>query len=305
MKTEKAFSPKDRPPPCGPRLRLSYLYGGEVLYQQGEALEPRVLTDYELVYVITGNVSYTIDRKQHHVPPGAVILGRPGGNEHYRWDPARRTRHAFFHFGIEELPIDWPALDAWPRVREHPAPVVISLFRHVLRHVYEHSDWPAIAPSERDCLLVETLIDAFFETHVDEETSFERGRPEPVRRALKWMRQRIDDAPWQHFALDDIAAAAGCTPKHLCRVFRTSVGHSPARTGTLLRLQLAIALLARTNLSIKEIASRCGFENPLYFSRRFRQMFGLPPSAVRTNLARGIPPPAGPLPVDITPRLHW
>lgn len=287
------------------RLKLSYLYGGEVVYQAGEALKLRLLTDYEFVYLVSGDASYTAGSETYAVSAGGMILGRADGMEEYRWDTTKPTRHAYFHFAVDELPDDWPAPDTWPRVSEEPDPFAVSLFWHILRHIYEHSDWPATAPGERDCLLVETLVDTFLESHDETFRSFERDRPEPVRRALKWMRQRIDDDPRQKFSLDDIAKAAGCTPKHLCRVFAASVGHSPAHTGTLLRLQLATTLLTRSNLSVKEVALKCGFEDPLYFSRCFKKTFGRPPSTIRADLAKGVPPPAVPLPVDITPRIRW
>ena len=70
--------------PRGSRLRLGYLYGGEVLYRAGEDLLPRLLDDFEFVYLISGEVSYTVDGVTHRASPGAMILGRPGGNEHYR-----------------------------------------------------------------------------------------------------------------------------------------------------------------------------------------------------------------------------
>jgi transcriptional regulator GlxA family with amidase domain len=119
------------------------------------------------------------------------------------------------------------------------------------------------------------------------------------------MRQQIDDDPARQFSLEEIAAAAGCTDKHLCRIFRQSIGHTPVKVGKLLRLQLSLALLARTNLSIKEVAMRCGFEDPLYFSRCFSQSFKRPPSTIRKDLSKGVPPPPDPLPIDITPRLSW
>ncbi|WP_419194527.1 helix-turn-helix domain-containing protein [Novipirellula herctigrandis] len=287
------------------RLKLSYLYGGEVLYQPGEALKTRLLTDYEFVYLINGDISYGVGNETYLVPAGGMILGRPGCMEKYRWDTTQRTRHAYCHFAIQEIPNDWPAPKDWPFVSEAPDQLAVSLFLHIMRRIYDHSDWPATAPGKRDCLLVETLIDTFLKPHDEEYRSFERDRPEPVRRALKWLRQRIDDDPRQEFSLADIAKAAGCTPKHLCRVFATSVGYSPAQTGSLLRLQLATTLLTRSNLSVKEIANKCGFADPLYFSRRYKETFGRPPSAVRSDLAKGIPPPAAPLPIDITPRVRW
>jgi AraC family transcriptional regulator of adaptative response / DNA-3-methyladenine glycosylase II len=289
----------------GDRLKLDYLYGGEILCQSGEVLKPRLLKDFELVYIIMGSVSYTANDEIFLVPPGGMILGRSGTLETYRWDTTQTTRHAYFHFSINTLPADWPEPDQWLRVRTTPAPITVSLFRHVMQHIYEHSDWPAIAPGNRDCLLLETLVDTFFETHTEEEKTFEPERPEPVRRALKWMRQQIDDNPARHFYLDEIATAAGCTGKHLCRIFRQSIGHTPVQVGKLLRLQLSLALLARTNLSIKEVAMRCGFENSLYFSRCFNDTFKRPPSAIRKELCKGMPLPPDPLPIDVTPRLSW
>jgi len=287
------------------RLELGYLYGGEVVYRKGESLEQRKLTDYEFTYIINGDISYTVNGNKHAVTQGSMILGRPGSIEKYDWDKHKPTRHAFFHFSIEQLPTDWTAADNWPRICEKPSPLVVGLFRHILQHIYKQNTGPAVKPGTRDCIMVELLIDTFLDSREEYLRSFERGRPEPVRKALKWMRQTIDDNPAQQFRLKDIAEAAGCTPKHLCRIFSKSIGYAPAYTGTLMRLQLATVLLTRSNLSIKEIATRCGFENPLYFSRCFSKTFGRSPSSIRTDLAQGIPPPLPPLPIDITPRVCW
>ncbi len=43
----------------------------------------------------------------------------------------------------------------------------------------------------------------------------------------------------------------------------------------------ALELLRSTTLSIKEIAPRCGFSDPQYFSRAFRNIFGQPPGEWR------------------------
>ena len=77
------------------------------------------------------------------------------------------------------------------------------------------------------------------------------------------------------------------------------------RTYNLMRLQLSLALLARTNLSIKQIADRCGYDNQFYFSRCFTKAFSRSPRQVRQDMSRGVPPPPSPLPVDMTPRVYW
>jgi Bacterial regulatory helix-turn-helix proteins, AraC family len=49
-------------------------------------------------------------------------------------------------------------------------------------------------------------------------------------------------------------------------------------------------MLARSNLTITEVAGACGFADPLYFSRRFRAAHGIAPSAYRDNGAAAVPP---------------
>jgi len=290
----------------GARLELAWLHGGEVINPPGEKLGPRMLRDFELVYVIEGWITYESDSKSHAVPPGGFILGRPGCHETYHWDPQIPTRHAFFHFGIDAVPSDWPSPEQWPPIRTALSPVCVHLFRHILQQIYEHTDWPSARPGPSVCRPVETLIDTFIANQRDELASFERDRPEPVRRTLMLMRHLVEEHPGWRLTLCDAAASAHVTEKHLCRLFSEHIGYSPIKTFSLLKLHTARPLLAHTNLTIKEIAERCGFENPLYFSRCFSKAFGCSPQAYREMLRIGKAPLAGyPLPVDVMPRIRW
>ena len=269
-------------------------------------LGPRVLSDFELVYVIDGQITYSSDGTTHTIPPGGFILGRPGAHETYEWDPQVPTRHAYFHFGIERYPSDWAPPEEWPRARVALAPVCVNLFRHILQHIYEHDNWPVVRPEPTDCRLVEGLMDLFIEDRYAETVSFDRDRPEPVRQALVLMRRVVEEDPLRALSLPEVATHAHVTEKHLCRLFSQSLNHSPMQTFTLLKLQSSLPLLIRTNLSIKEVAMRCGFENPFYFSRRFSHTFGYSPKKFRDQLRRGrsLPIPST-LPPDIMPRNRW
>jgi len=287
------------------RLQLGYLYGGAVQYQAGERLGPRVLSDHEFVLILEGNVTYQAERREYAAPPGTIILARPGLHEAYTWDKRGRTRHAFFHFGLDQVPADWPDAALWPVVRTQPDPVLPALFRHVMRRIYQHPNWPACAPGTDDCQVVETLMRLFLEEIATAESEFEHGRPAPVSRAIRYMREVIDEDPTRPVSLRQFSRVAGVNQKHLCRLFQHSLGHAPMQTHRLLRLQLALALLTRSNLSVKQISHRCGFDDPAYFSRCFRNVFRRSPRAVRHRVMQGLTPPPNPLPVDITPRLAW
>lgn len=58
----------------------------------------------------------------------------------------------------------------------------------------------------------------------------------------------------------------------------------------LIRLERARELLEATTLSIKEVMAEAGFNDKSYFTRKFEQAFGVPPSLYRSrfNIAIGI-----------------
>ncbi|MFM8656177.1 MAG: helix-turn-helix domain-containing protein [Chthoniobacterales bacterium] len=270
-------------PTATAHLRLRYLYGTVVAYRQGDELAPRVLEDYEIVLMLEGTASYRADGKMHKVPPGGIILARPGFREKYTWDVHRRTRHAYLHF-------------------DFAAPMM----KHLLGRVASRKGggWPSLRAGPAEEAFLAVLLRVLVEPH--------RGAgllgpelPEQVQAGLAAMRGVLETDPCRPVSLDELAARASVTGKHLCRLFRASLGHPPLATFRLLKLQLAMALLGRSDLSVKEIAVRCGFDNPLYFTRIFSRVYGAPPTAVRTRLRRGQAPPRNPLPPEITPRVHW
>jgi len=293
-------------PKKGAHLELAYLHGGEVLFRPGESLQPRVLSDFELVYIIEGQVDYTAGGITYTVAAGGFIFGRPGVHETYWWDAGIALRHAYFHFGIEYYPSVWPDPANWSPVRSGLSPVCSSLFLHILQHIYEHPEWPAVRPRPKDCHLVEVLIDTMLENHQLELTSFERDRPEPVRHALMCMRKQIEENPRHVMTLAEAAQWAKVSEKHLCRLFTLSVGTSPVQTYLLLKLINACPLLIRSGLSVSEIADRCGFDNPAYFSRRFSQVYGCSPTVFREQVRSGkMIPKNNFLPADLVPRRCW
>lgn len=292
-------------PPRSARLELAYLYGGIAVYRAGESLAPRRLTDHELVVIQEGSARYRADGREYRLRPGSAVLARPGFHESYEWDRRVRTRHAYVHFGIETLPRDWSAPERWPVVRESVAPAVVALLDEILARANWHPDWPSRRPPRADTRLVEALITLVLDPGLHTVDRVGLERPEPVQRALKWMREILDETPDREVTLVDLAQAGAVSTKHLCRIFGSSLGHAPMETYRLLRLQLAVALLARSNLRVQEIAQRCGFRDALYFSRCFAAAFGISPRATRERLRTGRPPPANPLPADLMPRLHW
>ena len=82
-----------------------------------------------------------------------------------------------------------------------------------------------------------------------------------------------------NYKLDEVLAAMPYCSDYLCRVFRKELGLTPHKYLTDLRLKSAASMLHSdySASSVSEIALLCGFRNPLYFSRLFKQKYGVSP----------------------------
>ena len=78
-----------------------------------------------------------------------------------------------------------------------------------------------------------------------------------------------------------LAREAGFSPAQFRRVFHDWAKMSPHEFLQRERLELASKLLESTNLSVEEIARRCGFSNASTFARTFRAFANFSPAAYR------------------------
>lgn len=81
----------------------------------------------------------------------------------------------------------------------------------------------------------------------------------------------------------DVANYLGISRNYLTDLFRVTVGISPRAYLNNVRLLKSAQLLADTRLPIQDIAELTGYENPLSFSRAFKNAFGVSPSQYREN----------------------
>ncbi len=98
-------------------------------------------------------------------------------------------------------------------------------------------------------------------------------------------------------SVDSLAQGVNLSSSRFAHLFREETGQSPIRYVEHVRLEQAQLLLLRTDLQVKEIAARVGFEDPYYFSARFRRHFGRPPTAWRNAPALAAPAEDGATPV--------
>jgi len=84
--------------------------------------------------------------------------------------------------------------------------------------------------------------------------------------------------------VDDIAKTVFISQYHFSRIFKKYTRYSPYQYLIHVRLQHAIGLMYRKELSITEISFQSGFSSIDYFSTAFTKKFKLSPSGFRKTL---------------------
>lgn len=100
---------------------------------------------------------------------------------------------------------------------------------------------------------------------------------------LRRVRDRMDRDFAQPLNVTQLAREAGLSPGHLSRRFRAAYGESPYAYVMTRRIERAMTLLRRGDMSVTEVAFAVGCASLGTFSTRFRELVGCSPGAYRAN----------------------
>jgi AraC-like DNA-binding protein len=103
---------------------------------------------------------------------------------------------------------------------------------------------------------------------------------------LRRVRDRIDREYAQPLDVEALARGAYMSAGHLSRQFRLAYGESPYSYLMTRRIERAMALLRRGDLSVTEVCFAVGCSSLGTFSTRFTELVGVPPSVYRRQAAR-------------------
>jgi AraC-like DNA-binding protein len=102
---------------------------------------------------------------------------------------------------------------------------------------------------------------------------------------LRRIRDRIDREYARPLDVEALARDAHMSAGHLSRQFKTAYGESPYSYLMTRRIERAMALLRRGDLSVTEVCFAVGCSSLGTFSTRFTELVGLSPSTYRDQTA--------------------
>ena len=214
---------------------------------------------HSVSYVKSGSFGCVTLGARHELVAGAVLIGRPGQeymatHEHHGCGDecvSVKLSHAL----ADELGLAKGELAALP-----PLPELMLLGDHV------RAADAALVFAERVAALAAGQRN-------DRAAPSAKERRRAVEAAL-WLEENLAHP----VGLEEAARQAGLSPFHFLRVFRKAIGVTPHQYLLRLRLREAARLLARSPMSVTEVALEVGFQDLSNFVRTFKRAAGASPA---------------------------
>lgn len=103
---------------------------------------------------------------------------------------------------------------------------------------------------------------------------------------LRRVRDRMDREYAQPLDVEELARGVHLSAGHLSRSFKRAYGESPYSYLMTRRIERAMALLRRGDLSVTEVCFAVGCQSLGTFSTRFTELVGVPPSVYARDASR-------------------
>ncbi len=124
--------------------------------------------------------------------------------------------------------------------------------------------------------ILSTLIELQGSLRSNRKNQYDYSIDTYVDYALQYIKLNYD-----HIRVQDIADYIGINRSYLTSIFKKQLHVSPKEYLMRFRLNIAAHQLKSTSQSIQEIATSIGYDNPLTFSKIFKQEYGVSPKHFR------------------------
>lgn len=176
------------------------------------------------------------------------------------------------------------ALNALPTYALHPQmDTIISLFKKMLSvssrsslngqlEIYQHAISILL-------LLFQQLPNYNVESSYDSKP---RRHQETLLAALQYLKEHLDE----DVDLEKLAKDSHLHPTYFHKLFTEAFGRTPTQQLMRNRINKAMEYMQDDNCSLSEIASKCGFSSPSYFSYKFKEIIKETPTQHRNSIRR-------------------
>jgi AraC family transcriptional regulator, arabinose operon regulatory protein len=215
-------------------------------------------------------VEVQVDGQMMDCSPGTLFLWEPRAAHHYG-----STEGVWYHSWVH---CDGAGIDAVFRASRIPLNRPVSVGNAgILGNALAELHAELVENRRPDRIILEDIVEILVRRLRRCMPGQASSIAPPILAARAYLEQNLLDPP----TLKGLARIVGMSPSHLSSEFKKHIGLPPMRYLLEQRLRQAAYLLADQSSSVSGVAHAVGFQDPLYFSRQFKNRFGTSPTQHR------------------------
>lgn len=228
-------------------------------------------------YILSGKVYYRCDGSRRLLKPGFLYIFPSYTSYMIDHEPEDPINCLWLHLNLYPIPV--PEL-----IEIEPADTLCCLLKALQIEVLRDSEDQRAGTSRLSMYsasapLITSLSEAFLLYCKDRK--YLNPPDEKIAPILQYIMEHYD----KQLQLSEIGLRFGYSQEHLIRLFKKRIGITPHQYLIGCRMNQALLLL-RQELTIHEIAQRCGYPDGKTFSNAFDHRYGISPSSFRKQLLK-------------------
>jgi len=231
---------------------------------------------YILLYCIDGKGHIKLGKTKYQLTPNTYFIIPKGMPHHYSTSHADPWSIFWVHFTGEHaealcsryLADDPPVVKSIPYDQQR-----IELF-NLIYSILENSY------NLRNVELTNIKLLQFLSSFIYHEEMYPAYySSDQINSSIKFMKENLDKC----YSINELASHLKYSVSHYSDLFKKKTGVPPIHYFNQLKIQESCQYLYFTDLTIKEIGFKVGFDDPYYFSRMFKKLMGLSPANYRNS----------------------
>lgn len=243
----------------------------EPMHSYGPAVRP----NYIIHYVLDGKGYYLVGEKRYDVSKGQGFLIEPEVSTFYQADEKEPWTYLWVGFGgtqakhfLQDIGLHSGQLIFQGNYGEELKQIVFNMLKHT-------------DSTSSNLYYLQGMLYEFFSV-LAKDTVIERASEISkeniyIEEAISYIRNYYANG----ISVEDIAVHLNLNRSYLYTLFKKNLNMTPKEFLTRFRISRAKEQLTLTDFSVENIAKSCGYRDTLVFSKAFKALVGLTPTAYR------------------------
>lgn len=229
----------------------------------------RTINNHELVFVIKGRGKIVYEKREVTVSENDVVYFYPGIKHALYVEDEPYMEFYAVHFSPEENEKKLNLPDIFNiKGNFKPAELMGELLKTWSGREYMF-EW------RQELLMSEIIYTLYKLMYIKNEVS--ASNDIRITRVIDYIHKN----PYEKHTVESLCRISELKKSFFCENFKKLTGLSPISYCIKLKLEFSKSMLMESDMTIRKIALKCGFNDEFYYSRMFRKYFGISPSEYR------------------------